>query len=341
MNDISTLVRKAREGDKEAFSIIYERHYQAMYHYALHLCQYNHADAQEVVQDAFLSAFERLDQLQKLEYFPLWLKKIVHSKCIRLFYNNKEITLDSFEGNLNGFEEQRIEFVPHKYIENEMEAQILHTMVRELTEKQQQIITYFYFEQRSINEIAQLLNISKGTVKSRVFEARRALKKRVDAFEAREERKINFHFRPVLPSILTFCAYQLSKLKVFQSDAFLKSTTLIATTSCAVMTISAVNSTYQIFIEEEQNITSNHIPIQVQEQAKVEIEMIEFPPLQYEGKVITTPRAAYYTLIKIAPDKESMDALTSEKREALQPLLQAIQSSETQYKDTLKNNGWF
>lgn len=341
MDEITLLVKQAKEGNEKAFSLLYEKHVQAMYHYALQLCKGNRADAQEIVQEAFLTAFEHLDQLQRPEYFPLWLKRIVHSKCVRMFHKNKGISVDPADIKTNIIEEQRIEYIPHKQMENEAEQQILHTMVRELTEKQKQIIEYFYFQQRSINEIALMLGISRGTVKSRVFEARRALKKKIDAFEAREHRKINFHLQPVFPSILTFCAYQLSKMKVFQSDVFLKSTTLIATTSCAVMTISAVTSTYQIFTNDQQQATSIHTPTQVLEQAKVEIEMIEFPILQYEDKEITTPRAAYYTLIKIAPDKQSMDALTIEEREALQPLLQAIQSTDTQYKDTLHQNGWF
>lgn len=339
MDEIEVLVHRAKQNDQEAFARLYEMHYQAMYHYALHVCQNNYADAQEAVQDAFLSAFEHLDQLQKPAYFPLWIKRIVHSKCIRLFHKHKDISVDPEEIKTNAVEEQRVDFLPHQSLENATDQQILHALVQELTEKQQQIIYYFYFQQCSINEISQALHISKGTVKSRIFEARRNLKKKIKIYEAREKRKINFHLQPVLPSFCYLCASQLSNLKIFQSNIFIQSTTFIATASCAVFTVQAVTSTYQTITQVNTPSYASSAPLQ--EKKIEELEYVEFPTLYFKEKNITTPRAAYYTLMKIAPDKESLEALSKEEKESLQPLVQAIQYSNTNYKDALKKAGWF
>lgn len=339
-DDIKALVYKAAQGDSEAFTKLYELHIQAMYHYALNLCHGNDADAQEMVQEAFVSAFENLDQLQKPELFPLWLKRIVHSKCVRMFYKNRDANYDPDLLNHNMYVENRVDYLPEQQLENMTDREVVHELMKGLSLKQQEILDLFYFKQYSLKEISVQLDLPVGTIKSRVHEARKALKQRIIAYEKMEQRKISFHMDSVLPSMFSLYALKQITSHMSKLDQVLKVTSVVSMSACVIATSVALVKTVDVV----QNHTEEAVEEQpvVKTQADQEIEQpVEFHEVTYQNETITNPRTAYYILMKTAPDEQAIAQLSEEEKQSLQPLVSSIKECNSAYKQSLEDKGWF
>lgn len=336
---IKGLVCKAMQGDNEAFTKLYELHSHAMYQYALNLCHGNDADAQEMVQEAFASAFENLNQLQKPELFPLWLKRIVHSKCVRMFYRNRDINYDPDSLNHNMYIENRVEFLPDQQLDNMTDREVVHELMKSLSLKQQEILELFYFKQYSLKEIAALLDLPVGTIKSRVHEARKALKQKILTYENIEQRKISFHLDPVLPSILSLFAAKHVASHMSKLDQILKVTGVVSMSACVIVGSVAVVKTVDV-VQNQTKETVEQPTVNTQIDQEKELP-IEFHEVIYQNETITNPRAAYYILMKTAPDEQAIAQLSEDEKQSLQPLVSSIKECDSAYKQALEDKGWF
>ena len=82
------LVKRLQSGDESAFDELYHTYYARAIAIANRLTN-NQADAQDVVQEAFLQVHKSIQSLQDPQFFYSWLNRIIHSKCVNLFYRNR------------------------------------------------------------------------------------------------------------------------------------------------------------------------------------------------------------------------------------------------------------
>lgn len=166
------LVKKAQKGDKDAFVELMERYKQDLYKVAKSylLCDEDVADA---IQDTILACYEHLKDLREIRYFKTWMIRILINKCKDIL-RKKETLLEAFPEQEDS----------HSYYQN-LEFEDLIYM---LDEKYRIILTLYYAEEFTIKEIAQILDISENTVKTRLVRGREKIAKEI-CCERMEERR--------------------------------------------------------------------------------------------------------------------------------------------------------
>ena len=127
-------------------------------------------EAKDIAQDCWRTIISKLETINEPESFGGWSMRIVHTKSIDVLRKRQK--------DLNGKNDIKINSaeVDEPYDEKITLKKKLYGAILELPIDQQEVIRLFYLEELSLNEIAKLLEIKKGTVKSRLFYAREKLK---------------------------------------------------------------------------------------------------------------------------------------------------------------------
>jgi RNA polymerase sigma-70 factor (ECF subfamily) len=159
----SLLVLQSQEGDAEAFTILVLRWRDRLWNHARRLTG-DDAAADDVLQDTWAAVIKGLPRLDDVDAFPKWAFQIVTFKCrdwIRKQQRRRWLHLEFLR-------ESRKSAVPRT-------ANVpddLNGAIAALSEKHRAVVSLHYFEGFGVNEIAQMLSVPPGTVKSRLAEAR-------------------------------------------------------------------------------------------------------------------------------------------------------------------------
>ena len=133
----------------------------------------NIADAEDILHDAFIYAFEHMGQLREPAAFGGWLRRIVIGKCIQVsksYYRLKELD-DSYADTLE--ETQQTEWW------NNITLEQMHEEIKKLPDGCRQVFVLFVFENFGHKQIAESLHISESTSKSQYFRAKQLLRERI------------------------------------------------------------------------------------------------------------------------------------------------------------------
>ena len=145
----------------------------------------NISDAEEIAQEAFVEAYFRLDTLRQAGKFDGWLRRIVINTAVSWLRRRKatvrfdEITGISKDGELHEHYYRYETPTPHNLLERQEQEDLLRRAIDALSPTHRDIITMFYYDDRSYKDIAGLLTTSEAAVKSMLYRARRQLKEEV------------------------------------------------------------------------------------------------------------------------------------------------------------------
>lgn len=158
------LVKEARQGDKEAFTAIILEHEKSLYRTANTILK-NDEDARDAIQDTILESYNSIRTLKEPKFFKTWLIRILINKCYLICYEQKKhryLQIDQLE-------------VEAPQNDRDIEFDVRKT-IKELSQNDQLILSLFYFEDISIKEIATILSISEGAVRTRLSRSREHFK---------------------------------------------------------------------------------------------------------------------------------------------------------------------
>ena len=185
---IAALVRRARQGNQDAWAELYQATVKNAYFTARKVLG-NQDEAVDLVQEAYITAFERLEQLEDEETFPAWLSMIVANKC-KDWLKRKKPSLFSELRTEDGpewdWEDTKTEGQPAQVLDQKETVHLVAQMIDRLPEDQKLCVILYYKEELTVAQIAQTLEISEGTVKSRLNYARRKITEQVEELEKRE-----------------------------------------------------------------------------------------------------------------------------------------------------------
>ncbi|OAT80295.1 RNA polymerase sigma factor [Desulfotomaculum copahuensis] len=169
------ILRRARDGSPPHYEKLVNHYAQYAFKIAYGMLL-NRADAEEAVQEAFLTVYHRLAGLRNMESFPAWLARIVTNLCLqRLNKLAPAVSLETLPVDGKTPAETREAMDPEaSYIRGERDS-LVRQAVRELPAGCRAALILREFEGCSYAEIARILDIPPGTVKSRLHQARTML----------------------------------------------------------------------------------------------------------------------------------------------------------------------
>lgn len=184
---LKNLIEDAKKGKEKAIESLYNESKNDIYFFCMRVLN-NHENALDIMQDTFITVFEKLSTLKDYRTFFKWQKVIAINKCKNFLAKNKEVLLskenEEYDDEYFHMEELNNEFIPHEYIESKEKREIILNIIdKNLSEVQKMVIMLFYYEEKSIKDISEILECSQGTVKSRLFKSRDILKASIEKYE--------------------------------------------------------------------------------------------------------------------------------------------------------------
>jgi RNA polymerase sigma factor (sigma-70 family) len=176
ININSRLIENCLKGDIKAQYQLYKQYSKAMYNIAIRFLN-NKMDAEDILQESFIKAFNGLEDLKNKDLFGSWLKRIVINNCISL-QRKRKIAFEEMDEEKYGDLEELDEGVP------ELDPALVHGAIKELPQKARTVLVLRALEGYSHKEIAEALGITVSTSKTQYSRAlsllNRKLKGKVD-----------------------------------------------------------------------------------------------------------------------------------------------------------------
>lgn len=165
------LIGRILDGDTSGYAVMVDRYKDLAFTIAFRILG-KREDAEEVVQDAFVKAFQNLSSFRQKAKFSTWLYRIIYNTAISKHRQKKpvwqqieEITVPDNTAEFMSEEEDR-----HK---------ILETAMQQLPEEDRILLTLYYIDESSVDDLHSILGISKANVKIKLFRARKRLQELV------------------------------------------------------------------------------------------------------------------------------------------------------------------
>jgi len=174
--DDETLIEKVKEGEEWAFSEIVTRYMKKAYYIALGFTG-NKEDAKDVAQDTFIKIFKAAEKFKTGERFFPWFYRIHINNCINFTRRKKIVSILSFSDfSQEHPDDKSSEFEAQQEEETDELKGIILKAISKLPTKQRKVVLLCDLEEIPQVEAAKILKCSEGTVRSRLFYARKKLK---------------------------------------------------------------------------------------------------------------------------------------------------------------------
>jgi RNA polymerase sigma-70 factor (ECF subfamily) len=173
--DIERLIDLCRKGDEHAQLEVYKRYYKAMYNTSLRIVR-DTAEAEDIMQESFLTAFTKLDKLKDNASFGAWLKRIVINNSIGQYQKDQKIHSTGLDDVI-----YKISETP---ADTEVNTSIISTnqikaAINELKESYAVGLTLHLIEGYDYDEISEILNISNGNCRTLISRAKTQLRQKL------------------------------------------------------------------------------------------------------------------------------------------------------------------
>lgn len=242
--DTAELVIHAREGDQQAITALYNISYKPAYAVAFKMTG-NEDDAFDILQDAYIKAFNSLDQLTDPSGFIPWFNKITANKCKDFLRSKKNVIMfsdmeydsgeDSFELE---FEDESAAFQPEERADYSDTKRLVAEMLDNLPADQKMVLLMYYVQDMSIKEIAEALDISENTVKSRMSYGKKKMRAQAEDLE-KKGYKLRVSAVTVIPFLIWMLHEFVGKVAVHPMSAAIGAS---AGTAAAAGTVSSVST---------------------------------------------------------------------------------------------------
>jgi RNA polymerase sigma-70 factor (ECF subfamily) len=166
-------IEQVLAGKSSAFGYIVDRHKDKAYNLAFRICG-NREEAEEIAQDSFLKAYRSLKGFKMKSSFATWLYRIVYNTAISHVRIKKKGIL-----SLEDFPADATDFIGSNPSEEEAEKQYRNSLVsfalQKINDEERGLISLYYYEEMSTEEISEVTGISKSNIKVKLFRARQKM----------------------------------------------------------------------------------------------------------------------------------------------------------------------
>ncbi|HEY3414866.1 MAG TPA: sigma-70 family RNA polymerase sigma factor [Armatimonadota bacterium] len=177
------LVRRCKAGDHRAYELLFGRHHRRIYSIVFGMLR-NDADASDATQEAFVRAFRSLDRLEAEGAYGGWLAQIAVNVCRDILKRPRIVSRSLDEPMTDTESEYKLEIPdwtdsPERTSINQELKDVVNRAIGTLSDDHRAVITLHHIEGIDVLEIAEILGVSEGTVKSRLSRARSELRRKL------------------------------------------------------------------------------------------------------------------------------------------------------------------
>ncbi|MBQ9249469.1 MAG: sigma-70 family RNA polymerase sigma factor [Oscillospiraceae bacterium] len=175
----AAVIRRVLDGDVNAFEDLVAAYEKNVYNLALRMTG-NAQDAEDMAQEAFIKAYNSLPSFRGDSKFSVWLYRIVSNVCLDFLRKQNRRPASSLSQEDEDGEETQMDIPdesqsPEQLLERSLTQEAVQRGLQSLSEEQRQILLLREIQGLSYEEIAETLDLEAGTVKSRIFRARKKL----------------------------------------------------------------------------------------------------------------------------------------------------------------------
>lgn len=187
-------------GNENVFADIYELTSKNLYVYARSLAKDQKMDISpdDLLQDTYMEIIKSIGNLADPSAFATWSKRIMYNVLMqKVRKTNKEVLLSETDGGEEHFdffeqqEETEISFLPGEELDKREIGKIVMESIESLPPEQSMTVLAYYYEEMTIREIAEMMECSEGTVKSRLFKARESLRASLECYEKKHDIRLH------------------------------------------------------------------------------------------------------------------------------------------------------
>lgn len=186
------------KGEEAGFNIVYKE----TYNYVWNRCRMimgNDDDAMELLQEVYIAFYKSIDKMDNANNVFGWLKTACYYQHTMLLRKKKEVLLSEEDEGLFDIQETAdTSVLPGVELEQKETIDIIKGVIEELSEEQRAVITAYYYDEMSVKEIVESLDVSDGTVKSRLNYARKHIKEALEEKETKMGIKLHSTSVPAL-----------------------------------------------------------------------------------------------------------------------------------------------
>ena len=209
--NISHLVEKIKKGDNKSFEKLYKLTEREVWFTCISFLK-NETTAQDIMQETYITAFLKIQSLEKSSQIRSWLNRIAVNKCKNYLKGKGEIQLDDEIFENQAIVDERIS-IPEEYISDKAKREIILSIMQEvLSDVQYQTVIMHYFNEMTVDEIAEVFECSRGTVLSRLNYSRAKMKTAIEDYENKSGDKL--HGVVVVPFFTTIFKEEAKSLAV-------------------------------------------------------------------------------------------------------------------------------
>lgn len=186
----TALIEQAKNGNVDSLNVILDTYKSNVYAVAFAMLK-NKEDAEDATQQALITIWRNIHHLKKIEAFETWLYHIAYTRSLNILKSRSHYEVaenDSDDIYTLEVEENEL-FLPSEYAEREDLRERLFRIIDSLSAVQRETIVLYYFDDKNVTEISEIMDCSEGTVKSRLYHARNYIKNSITEQEEQSGEK--------------------------------------------------------------------------------------------------------------------------------------------------------
>lgn len=166
-------IEAVRNGNVQAFSFLIEKYQKLVYTLALKLLK-KPEEAEEMAQDTFIKAFQKLDSYEGKSKFSTWLYSITYNACISEL-RKRRIEFKSLDDRQISDQDEQKMYDYYRETKKEDQEKYLNLALEKLPEDDQVLVTLYYYESQSMDEISQITGLTVSNIKVKIHRARKRM----------------------------------------------------------------------------------------------------------------------------------------------------------------------
>jgi RNA polymerase sigma-70 factor (ECF subfamily) len=181
--DEAQLVTASKQGDQDAFAQLVQQHQRRVFNLVFRMLQ-EYEEANEVTQETFLAAWQGLPSFRGDARFSTWLYRIAYNCALKQLEQRKrdqalQVDLRAEHAAANRNQEERVD----AELEAHARQSAVHEQLSMLPAKYRIVLVLRHLQEKTYEEMAEILTLPVGTIKTHLFRARNLLKERLETFD--------------------------------------------------------------------------------------------------------------------------------------------------------------